>query len=383
MMSRRCLAIASDGSPVSVFSSLKDAAYSYNVQPSRIWNAITTRQILLELMWMYEEDYFKVLENGKESSLAWGKNQKKPKRKRGKMSDAIREKIALTKSRNSAYCRNAIFKFYKEFSTFHVDWMKRLKNAFLSINDFGIRPELLADYYTDIRDKEIALLASLIVPFGDKCLPTVMSLRSTMGETPWEWFKNRGFYNATGLNRMMSANLFTLLDSWWEECFKFGSYDSIEKCVASKSELYGISLLNVIEKISKGKMKTISHMRMALFLLICSHSDGLGQGLWNIPRERVILPITGGLKGFLQTWLPDFTRVGSPDECVSLFDMDTIDFYYCHLAYERLKICRPKECSQYASFFHNAYTHRVKYNQKKWESMFPTIDFTRNEDWIG
>lgn len=378
------MAIDIRGQAVAVYNTLKDAAADHHVGPDRIRKAIVQKRILDDLRWMYEEDFQRLVDRGQENTIAWGKWGKPRRRIRPPMSKETKEKISHTTGINKEYRQNVFAKSFIEFTKHHVVWMNKLKDEFLKTDNFGIRPETIVDYYTDKRDKEVALFSSLLISTDDnaKCLEKIMILRGVIGEHPWEWFKNRGFVNVMSIWHGAKKRVFELFDKLWVECFKDNKYNSLEECFAKSCQRYGTNLLETIETMCQFRSWRISRSRFALLMLVCSHSEGIGRGIWNIPPAMVRIPVTGSLSGFLRTWMPDAPRYGTPDECLVLFGMTDADFYFCHLAYNCLKKYHPEECSKYVTFYQTAYKKHIRYGGYDWRKHFPEINFSPKSEII-
>lgn len=371
---RPCVAIDKDDRIVKEFNAIKEASEYCGYPPDRVRKAIVHNYILGGLRWMYEEDYHNAMERKKRQILALRKLEN-PQRRRRKMSEETKKQIHKTTLRNREYKQFTFERVYVAFAKEHIEWMKELKDKFLSLNDFDVMPHILADYYADLRDKEIALLASLLITTGEPCIRRVMRFHKLLGDHPWEWFKNRQFSNMKEVVIGERLNIFSFFDAWWCECFKYQTCNSIKECLFKCSEKYRKQPLDMMVSICE-KNRRLSRVRFALILLVCSDAEGLGQGLWGIPRDLVRIPIVGKLTSFLQTWIPDYKRYSVSDGCPALFDMDSIDFYYCYLAYERLKHMRPKECSAYATFYRRRYDSKEYTSQSTWQNNQPKIDFS-------
>lgn len=370
---RPCVCVDKEGNLVSSFLTIKEAALSVGLLPDRVRKAIVGKKIVGGYMWLYESDYIVIVSKGKRDILAWGK--KKPKWKRGPMGEETKEKIRKMKMRNKMY-RERIFRdSWEKFSQHHIQWLHELKRAWLAHPELGIRATLLADYYQDKRDKEIACLASLLIPPSAHCYDAVLKYRRIIGEHPWEWFEARVFCHTEGLRESENARIAAFFNEWWVECFKFGHYPSIEDCVRSLSERDGMTYLEIMERICRVRYVRAKRSRLGELLLVFSKCEGLGTGLWNLDREEVEIPPSFLMTSFLRTWMPDFMRLGSAEAAIDLFGMDRVDFFYCALAYEELKKVRPKECSRYASFFQETWLHHSDVKSSDWRERLPKIDF--------
>lgn len=369
---RRCVAINNKGDVEAAFGTIKEAASFYGLLIDRVHKAITRKKIVNNLKWMYEEDYDAAIKRGLKKQIAWEDENVKKKRK--PMSRETKEKIAKTVKLRKEYRRRYFANVFRNFAKYHIQWMRELKDKLLESGDFGIRPELIADYYEDLRDKEVAMLASIFIDTGEECYEMVQRYRSIIGEHPWEWFKTRGFSSDDSLSEK-EQRIIPFFDEWWQECFKHGAYESIGDCVKKICERDYMAYDEMILKTSETMWWNVEPFRVALFLLVFSDADGLGQDLWHIDRMSVKIPVTGDLYAFMKTWMPDASKIGNPDECVKFFDMDSIDFYYCFLAYEDFKKAHPKECGKYVSFYSEAYAKGTRYFPSEWERALKKINF--------
>lgn len=368
-----CVAVNEKGEIAMAFDGIKFAASFMELSMFMTWKAVHDHKIVAGYMWMTREDYEALTMKERKSLFP----QKRKKRKATKEEKkAIRSKKRETKKRNAFYRKQVFAKAFAQFARYHLVWMHELKDKWLEQADLGIRPELLADYYTDKRDKEIALLASLLITTGEKCYQRVQQYRDILGGHPWEWFKNREFANRQDVWVGERARLFKFFHEWWVECFKYESYDSIEQCVTGHTDDGALSCYEVMMRLVESYGWKIPKIRIAHLLLVLSHSDGLGEGLWGISRDDVDIPVTMALNAFLRIWMPDSFRYGKPDECMGLFGMDSVDFYYCYLAYEELKFYRPKECGRYASYYQGGYARHTLNNSYDWRIRFPKIIFS-------
>ena len=364
---RKCVAIDKDGRAVGMYDAITEAAMQMGLLPGRIRQAIVNKTIVNDLKWMYEEDYMAYVSKGNADKLAWGKDNKRHKH----FAFETLVRMRATKQRNREYRKKVIADSFRAFTKCHVAWMKELKDVYLARGDFGIRPEILADYYNDIRDKEIALLVSVMLPMTENTLDAVTRFHSLIGEHPWEWFKERRFSVENQYTFVEKCRIIPFLNEWWREMFKDNDYASLGECVKNVSERDGISYLDMMIRTKK-----VSMLRLATVLLVFSRCDGFGQGLWNIDREDIKIPVRSVLITFLQTWFPDCTKYGELDECIELFGMDSIDFFYCYLAYEELKKFRPKECARYVNFYSEAYKRHTHHKPYVWLTKSPKIDFS-------
>lgn len=367
---RKCVAIDSSGNAAMCFDTLKGAGSFMDVKPKSVFDAIAKKKTLAGHKWMYQEEYDALTDKEREQ-LAWAK----PTRKIRKLTKE--EKVQQTRRRvmRLSYAKTQLASSFSCFAKYHLEWLNQLKDVWLESMNMGIRPELLADYYKDKRDKEVALLASLLIAHGERCYGRVQKFRKMLGRHPWRWFEKRGFANANHVGKIDKVRVFRFFNEWWQECFKYGSFSSIENCVKAYC-LHGFTLAEAINRISCVDVQKISWWRITHVLLILSDAEGVGQSLWDIRREDVQIHVTASMFAFMLTWLPEARRLGKPNDCVRLFGMDSIDFLYCYLAYEELKRLRPKECSRYATYYQTVYESRSKVKENVWRKKQPKISFT-------
>ena len=374
MTDKALVAIDRKGKVAMTFNSIKDAVSFMETTRWKLVYPMRMGREAFGFLWM-EKKAYDALTKKEKASLA------RTKRKRRKYTEKEKERRKENNDRKRIYAKEVFARSFMDFAKHHVNWLCELKDKWLNRGDFGIRPELLADFYTEKRDKEIALIVSLFIPEGEKCLERVQQARKLLGDSPWEWFKNREF-SGNDAARRFSRRLFRHLNEWWLECFSYGSYDSIEDFAKKTCTENLFSYLDFLERVVNVGKWSPSRLRIAVVLLVLSHADGFGQGVWDIGRKDVTIPVQDDFCVFLKMWMPDFSRYGSPNDCVALFGMDSVDFYYAFLAYEDLKRVRPKACSRYSTLYLCAYKTRPIYASTHWVNIFPEIDFDSVESFV-
>lgn len=367
---RKCVAIDSKGNAAMCFDTLKGAASFMDVKPKDVFIAVTKKRTLAGHKWMYQEEY-DALTDEERKELAW----EKPTRKIRKLTKDEKAQQKHRRSMRVSYTKAQLASSFTCFAKYHLAWLNKLKDEWLKTMNMGIRPELLADYYKDKRDKEIALLASLLIAHGDRCYGRVQKFRKMLGRHPWRWFEKRGFANASNVGKIDKVRVFRFFNEWWQECFECGSFSSIENCVKAYC-LHDFTMPEAIYRISYIDNQKVSWWRITQMLLILSNADGIGQSLWDIDRKDVQVHVTTPMFAFMLMWMPEARKVGTPNECVDMFGMDSIDFLYCYLAYEELKKLRPKECSRYATYYQTVYENRTTIVPSIWHKKQPKISFT-------
>ena len=374
-MSRGCVALDLKGNFVGHYNSLKEGALAQGVLPNCVRMACVRKWVSGGLRWMYDEDYTAFLQKARPGDLPWRMKERKGRRR--KVTEESKRQMKETKEKNTVYRRELVTKWFLEYSDLHVKWLHELKDKWLERGVFTIDPSIIADYYVDKRDKEVALFASLLIATGGRCYDRVQTYRKMMGNHPWEWFKNRGFVAVEDVWHGEAKRIFAYFNELWENCFKYGSYPSIEACVKELMRICGISYVEAIEKTIANDYVHVKKTRLAHLTLVLSNAETFGRCVWDITRADVKYPITDGLKAFLRTWMPDYHKCGKDyEDYPVLFGMDSVDFYFSYLAYEDLSIFRPTECSRYSSWYNIVYSNKSHYKPYVWMRKMPKIIFS-------
>ena len=378
---RRCVALDLDGNLIGNYASIKAGAEAHGISKEMLSQALARKWKAHGMRWMYEEDYMNFLKNAKPGDLPWRIRASERKKKTREVSDETKRKMRDTKARNTEYRREVVVKRFLEFTIPHLQWLHSLRDKWLERDVLPLNPTILANYYEDKRDKEVALLASLLISWGDNCYDRVQTYRKIMGKHPWEWFKSRGFSSLNGEVWVFEEKrIFDFYNELWENCFKYGNYSSVEGCVSSIRDVYGISWWEAIEKATKCNGIRPPKEHYAFLVLALSHADVFGHDVWDIDRKDVKFPNTGRLKEFLKIWMPDYHKLGVAfTDFSSLFGMDDVDFYITSLAYDDLCKYRMKECSKYASWYATIYANHTRKMPCMWREKQPEINFSPKE----
>ena len=220
---RQCVAINCEGQAIGIYNSLKKAATDNGLRPDRLRQCILQKKVVKGFLWMYEDDYIKLAAKGRNAwDVMLGRKKDEEKKTRKKRPKEALAQYKETQARNKMYRKKVISSFFRCFAKHHIKWLQQLKNAWLERGDFGIRPELLMDYYQEKKDKEVAMLAAIFIPDNGHCYDNIQEMKEYIGPEPWKWFVNRGFITKSTIKlRSLMAQVF---NEWWMECFKYGKY---------------------------------------------------------------------------------------------------------------------------------------------------------------
>lgn len=282
--------------------------------------------------------------------------------------------------------------YFKDFSRLHREWLQTLADRVKERSEFGIHKFMLADYYEIPKDKELALMASLIVSENGDILQQVGHLRELLGDSPTNMYKSRSFVRfGTGRNRDKRINgsqqpmwkLANVLSRVWDiEHPTVGGYaptvwkdktdfesEVLHTMRTTRTNAFG-ALTYFLSDIGVGQFYWNLNF-LALRLFRC---DGLGMGLWGRGDEELLCPWNSELTLFLKTWFPDYRRVGSHDFAVKQFELrDDLDFFYAWLGYKELQKKKAKECSKLATTYRNWYDSGLKRKPYQWREILPEI----------
>lgn len=287
-----------------------------------------------------------------------------------------------------------ITEYFQNFSRFHCEWLTELAEKYKSRGVFPLIPMyLLPSYYSDGRDKEVAAFAALLISDSSD-FSRIQAFRKMLGERPWEWFEKREFVRLSlgreqhkrtgGVEHWKIANLFNRL---WDECYgltyEIPSSDTNETLVMpigvhveSIAKAQGCSYFDVLTYLLNDCCVGDYFYKLRLLLVVLGSSGGLGLGLWKIGREELRCPLSSGLRAFISAWFPDYRKVCSIDEAISLFGFESdADFFYAWLAYTELQKSDPKACAYYSTRYTVWYGLGTRKGRHVWRGMQPKIPF--------
>ena len=271
--------------------------------------------------------------------------------------------------------------YFVNFSKPHIEWLRRLSADYKERNDFGIHPFILADYYKKPEDREIALFASLLVSENDNIRKQVDHLRRLISDEPYKWFSNREFVSISmGRNqnkRIDGSSVFfwqlsRLFERIYDICQQEGNMETavMQTMKLNNSTAFGAMTYYLQNLVGLGS----PWWRLNFLLIRLFRPDGLGMGLWGKGDEPLLCPYNSGVKEFIQTWFPDYRRVGSSFECIKYFGFDDdVDFFYAYLGYKELQRRKPNECGYYATRYQSWYECSFKAKPYRWREIMPEI----------
>lgn len=287
--------------------------------------------------------------------------------------------------------------YFLNFSKWHRKWMQELADRYKERGEFGVHQFMLADYYTEPKDKELALFASLVVSDNDNVLMQVQHLKEILTESPSQWYKDRGFvWLGMGRNQDKHINgggapywrLARLMQRMWSIDYSLYYEDDNgmkSLCLANDVESEVLSIIKggyvspfaALTSLFSDSSVCNPLWSYNLLLLRLFRSDGLGMGLWGRGNEPLSCPWKPDMTLFLSTWFPDYRRYSSNrQDCVKLFGLkDDVDFFYAYLGYKELQKRNPKECSNYATTYLRWYEGTVKKKPYQMREILPEIVF--------
>ena len=308
------------------------------------------------------------------------------------------ERAIMLRERSQIRGRN-INDYFLNFSKEHLPWLHELARKYKEYGEFPMSPMvILSSYYEDLRDKEIAIFAGLLIK-EDGEFWRIQEFREMLGESPWVWFENREFVKLSlgtvqnkrtgGVEGWKIARLF---DKLWKEChitdyeitnfdnpwmpYKQSCVSSIGNMVKAISKTQRCSLFDVLTYLLEDCGVGCYFYKLRLLLMILGTSDGLGIGLWNVDQEDLKCPIAVGMRDFVKLWFPDFSRAGDIDNAIKLFGFERgCDFFYAWMGYKELQKRNPKGCSLYATRYTSWYKCGSMMHKFFWKRIQPKIPF--------
>lgn len=253
--------------------------------------------------------------------------------------------------------------YFLKYSQAVRPWLIDLADAYKERGEFPMFPlVVLPSYYTDSRDREIAMFAALLLK-NDAEYDQIQEFRTMLGNEPWQWFVQRQFVRL-GIGRVQDkrtggvlnwkiANLFSKI---WDECHVVTVRDNFVRDIGTQLEnrvreqhcSYFDMLTLWLEDCSVGDF----FYKLRLLLMIFGASGGFSLRLWVVDPSELKSPITSDLRTFLSTFFPDYRRFGTVDDAINKFGFDRdSDFFYAFLAYKELQKRNPKACSEFATTY--------------------------------
>ena len=285
--------------------------------------------------------------------------------------------------------------YFLKYSQAVRPWLKELAERYKEKGEFPLIPmSVLPSYYDDIRDKEIAAYVALLIPETENVLKNIGELRQMLGESPWEWFKSRGFVRL-GIGKVQDKRtggvfnwkIAALLNRLWEHIEnsphsillsgvkpKF-KYLAIEALIERASKEIHCSYFDVLTYLVEDCCVGNYDYKLRLLLMIAAVSDGFGLGLWSVDPSELKSPLTTDLRTFLATFFSDYKRYGNSDDAIHLFGFERdCDFFYAYLAYKELQKRNPKVCSEFATTYIRWYSIGARKKPFQFREILPKIE---------
>ena len=275
--------------------------------------------------------------------------------------------------------------YFLRYSQAVRPWLRELAEKYKAKGEFPLMPiQILPSYYTDVRDREIAAFASLLIPETENILKNIGEFRQMLGESPWEWFEKREFVRL-GIGRVQDrrtggvfnwkiAKMFSRL---WDEHFAktTKAASSIGQTIRLIADIERCSYFGVLTYLVEDCGVGNYEYKLRLFLLILSTADGFGLGLWSVDPYELKSPLTTDLRTFVSTWFPDYRRFGSIDDAIHEFGLDRdCDFFYAWLGYKELQKRNPKGCSEFATIYIRWYEIGARKKPFQFREILPKIE---------
>ena len=137
--------------------------------------------------------------------------------------------------------------------------MKELVQAYKAYGVFPIMPmAILSSYYESARDKEVAAFVAMTAKEIVEVPSVLNEFRHLLGDSPWEWFVNRGFVRlSTGTMRDMKTCgmpnhvISGTMDRLWKMC-----HDSRKYPDGDTGQLHPTPILSAIDRTARMKHLT-------------------------------------------------------------------------------------------------------------------------------
>lgn len=289
--------------------------------------------------------------------------------------------------------------YFLKYSHAVRPWLKELAEKYKAKGEFPLMPiQILPSYYNSVQDKEIAAFVALLIPETENVLKNIGEFRLMLGESPWEWFKNRGFVRL-GIGSVqnkrtggvMNWKIAKLMDRLWDNCHilsyeipTIGCKETFIRSIGFEIDLIAkaqqCSYFDVLTYICEDCGVGDYFYKLRLLLMIAATSDGFGLGLWSVDPSELKSPLTTDLRTFLSTFFPDYRRLGSVDEAIHLFGFERdCDFFYAWLGYKELQKRNPKVCSKFATTYLRWYEIGARKKPFEFREILPKIDFIQEK----
>lgn len=275
--------------------------------------------------------------------------------------------------------------FITEFQRDHRGWMQRLANAYKERGRFGIHLFSIADHYSDMEDKEVALFASLMLAENDSLLLQQQELYNIIGDSPYKNFLcNRRFVELSRGDSQKKlipkswtqyheiSNIFSII---YDICAEFGCMEAYIHDYL-RNHPYTDPFMALADTFKYAKV-TKRKYKLNLLLLILAGTDGMGMGKWHFDGYKLLCPEGKEIIEFLELWFPDFWECGLTfDKAVEAMGLqEPTDLYYAYRGFEALKKVNAVEVRQYCRRYSKHYNDRKSSRLYDLKNMQPKIFF--------
>ena len=302
--------------------------------------------------------------------------------------DPERKRLKVIRSREYGHelviRQRVIVERFREASRRQMEWLKEIAVRYLDYSVWPASPMLiLPSYYSEARDKEVALFVATLMPESGDIMTNISEMRAVMGEHPWIWFAERGFVtmslgtvmkNRTG--GVTNWKIAALLHRLWCENPPDSFVGTVHRIAAKKLGDSDTPFLAALYELYNGLDIDSLNYRIRLLFMILVTSDGFGLGLWPDDTDEVRCPLTDDSRRFLETWFPDAKRYGSYDKCVHEFGFDKDHFFwYAYLGFRALEKVEPDKCAYLTKRYQRWYKNDVRVERRYWIALLPDIHF--------
>lgn len=267
--------------------------------------------------------------------------------------------------------------YFLKYSQAVRPWLKELADKYKAKGEFPLMPiQILPSYYNSLHDKEIAAFVALLIPETENVLKNIGEFRQMLGESPWEWYRNRGFVRL-GIGKVQDKRtggvfnwkIARLLNRLWDVHF------AKSQTIKLISEIQRCSYFDVLTYLVEDCGVGYYFYKLRLLLMIAATSDGFGLGLWTVDPSELKCPLTTDLRTFVSTWFPDYRRFGSIDDAIHEFGFERdCDFFYAWLGYKELQKRNPKACSEFATTYLKWFEIAARKKPFQFREILPKIE---------
>lgn len=285
--------------------------------------------------------------------------------------------------------RKNVGEYFVNFTTHLRPWLQELAKKYKERGEFPLMPMvLLPSYYEDVRDKEVAVFAGMLISDGEtighSTFDKVAAFKRLLGDSPWDWFAERRFVSLSigkNLHKRTGSvenwKIAKLMDRLWQECFgKTETHTTIGQAIKDFSDKQMCSYFEVLTYLLEDCGVGDYFYKLRLLLMVLCSGDGFGLSLWqnHNAQDTLRCPLTPDIRLFLQTWFPNYRTYGNADDAIRLFGVGETDFFYAWLGYKELQKRNPKGCSELATRYFAWYDGGIKKKPHQWRAILPEIE---------